>query len=1444
MAASDNIVDPNEIIIADSFNKLGLNGMPDYSKMYLFVELTAKRRGGSVLVSQSVGSSTSKILQDETDAININMMGFDQDTGNYTTRWSRNFSDNQKNYEGFGITEININTNSSYVPIVDIEFVDVRGASLFTSGSKSPYSVLFSFPPPIFTLTVKGYYGKALTYNLHLVRQSSKFDAQTGNYYISANFVAQKFAPLTDVLFKYIDVVPLMDENSGNSGIDFDFTKPPKNTRELIIRAQKLYDDLDQFKSNSELANSADKLRADFNTSQSVLSSINNFKNKLDISIQNLSGLYIKDQANSTNGNDDNLENSTSDRFIETTLQEYNFLIKSESPNFQSSKIKSRLFIAVKFANADNTAISGTSVAVVKRIKSNLTNLKLTMLSEASSVNGNIKEKSNDIKDPKEIMGSDDRYYGIDITDFYIKTYQDIESKRKKFELKQTEFKDKVNTISVSSLGKTPTIKFIFEILCNDVDKFFTKLKDVDSLAEKHHQKHFNKIVTNNQSTKKTISPFPLVKKKTIISNLNDSATNTIEREERAYPDDVFKDIETFPEVQFVEGFIKTFLDIIKSDEVLDLKEGTDEQGNNKWIPINPLDSVVNGRVNAITPYFGKLNPIPDLITEILNRFYIVTQYSYGDLFYHNDSNAILDFFGVDSKQNDLITFLSQGEAANIVNSIVDSNLLNGLSAQAGQWKTNTQTFYDSLANNVNVNGVNIYKTFEIPGSPSTDLIDDTTSTSFINLNGQVVTKDRKSSKYKGFELLTGGKPDLRNASDDGSNTGEMNIVDKFLDRYSKDTVRNFLFEGFTFSDFTKQNIIYVKDESSSDSGNDDSDFIKNGNLLDSDLFTFNKNLDKTISNTYAVTLSMGDQTLKTILSDPEISNTVKTMIFVSLFGRTLPFFEKDVNKKFAFPSVIEVPKFAYLYMGGLAYFYRNPTSLINSEIDTYNEKYSSFLAFSKTKIAAATQIKNISEIDANVLIEYFTNFAEDTSSTGYVTFENRVMALINEVLGLNITNTNDKFDQYLKRLKNEEIDSEKNENDYSGLIIKLNEQLFLLNYTQTTFYPKEDMSDSFVPMEILNNNSTYKATNDKYFKEFFSEVMKLIDQKNKKLTEIEQRFQQSIEDKDIKTQTYYSFKSISDKWILGYGKEGIMGTNNPLIDDFLFVDRAFNDIGDKVVIDFRPIIDLAKDYDVSVFTVMTRLLSLNGFEFFPVQNFMNFKQGQNQWEDAFKVSDSQKVSVSTSPKFICMYVGGASSQLDDPFGDFDDDGVKNLSELSDFKEGNTYGFKVAFAKQNQSLFTNIELNTNEHKETNESLSILSEIAQDSSSSSPVPKGQNLFSTFEQRSYTCKVEMLGDVMIQPTQYFILENVPMFLGAYLILQVQHNIIANHMKTSFEGVRIRKVPQPFVREFSTAVGVKGGGSDAILTGENDANNNINNVSTINPITTEQTSRLISP
>ena len=51
-------------------------------------------------------------------------------------------------------------------------------------------------------------------------------------------------------------------------------------------------------------------------------------------------------------------------------------------------------------------------------------------------------------------------------------------------------------------------------------------------------------------------------------------------------------------------------------------------------------------------------------------------------------------------------------------------------------------------------------------------------------------------------------------------------------------------------------------------------------------------------------------------------------------------------------------------------------------------------------------------------------------------------------------------------------------------------------------------------------------------------------------------------------------------------------------------------------------------------------------------------------------------------------------------------------------------------------------------------------------------------------------------MIQPTMYFQLKNVPLFAGAYWIVEVSHAIANNSMTTTFKGVRMPKdsLPNP--------------------------------------------------
>jgi hypothetical protein len=1481
-----NIIDPNDINASSSLVNLGLNASPDYSDMFIFAELTAERRSASILTSNGVGRTT---LDTAENGVKINMMGFDQDSGQYTTKWTNNLDGTKTTpFEGFGITSIRISTNSSYMPQVEIEFVDIRGLSLITLGTKSPYSVIYSFPPPIFKLTVKGFYGKAITYNLHLVKQNTRFDANTGNYFINASFVAQRYAPLTDVLFKYVDIIPLMKEGvtpggESNIGVDFNFATPPKNTRELITRAKKLYDDIDQFKVDSEEAAQLNEIKDGFTETQILINQIANFKTFVNSDLQTNFNMHIFNMAGTYSpepGADLSTNDSTAIRQI-NKLQTYDNAIKGYSPDeVNDVNFNQRLCLLYSYAEKPNNIDQTLSDSKMQQIKDVSKSLRNNLLREAQRVNSDIKDDSIKLLNENDLQPfNGKKFLGLDITKLYLLVRQDLIGKQQEYSSKNKAFKDKINNIAERSLGFVPTIRNVFGIITQDVETVFSDLRDVCKSAEEQHKINFDRIVNNNNTKLKQISAFPLILKTTSVND-STSGGNTITRTERAYPGESglgFEDV-YFPEVEFVENFINTFLNIIKSEQIENLKESVDQDGNNKWLPINPLDSVVNGRLNADSPYKDTFKVIgspneKSIINEMVNRYYVGSQYSYAYLFYKPDAKLVNDFFkffGIDinTKNDDLVKYLAQAEATNLVNSIVDATLLNSLETQATSWSKNVNEFYNTLESSATH-----YSNFD-------DQVDPIYGDSYVIINGQKITKNRDNEEYRGFELLF-NQPVFRNKSNGGVSTesdGQTNIVEEFIDKVGNDgIINNIIFDSHGFDDFTKQNIAYIKDDTNEDNSYD-SDFIK-----DASVFGF-KSGNYSLLDRFIIALGYSDTKVKAILTDPQITNDIKAFITLESLCGSLTYYDKQVNKKFAIPAVIEVPKFAHLTMGAYAYFYSDDDFPLPEATIIALAYTESTYGLSLTGGDNATNIQNIAKNDRDTLITYFADFISSTNENGFQSLNNKILNLINEVELLNLKNAEDKKDQYERRLEPAGDLNTQTETDFSSILIKYIQKLYLLNYTEITFLPT-NMGDgglstlplnNFVPLKELNNISTYKQINDNYFGMFFKEVIRLCLEKKENVNKIEANFQQSIQDNDIKTQTYYSFKAIADKWVIGLDDTFAYGNQRPLInlksndhsqDEFLFVDRFFNDIGDKVIIDFRPLVELSQDYDVSVFSVLSRILALNGFEFFPIQNFLNFQQ--EEWQKSFKTYGSSRELIrSQTPAFICMYIGGTSSQLDDALSGYEDDGFKDENALlrsPDYNINNVKGFKVGFARQNQTMFTSIDLNTNEHKETNESLAILSEIAQDQSASSPVPKGQNLFSTYEQRSYTCKVQGFGNVMIQPTQYFLLENVPMFNGAYLILNVDHEIIPNSMKTNFTGVRVRSNPNPLVTEFSTSAGIKSGDSDAITNGvvnqagvtasdgtnRNNPNSNgsagFPNVSVfpVNPsITNDMTGRLISP
>jgi murein DD-endopeptidase MepM/ murein hydrolase activator NlpD len=297
-----------------------------------------------------------------------------------------------------------------------------------------------------------------------------------------------------------------------------------------------------------------------------------------------------------------------------------------------------------------------------------------------------------------------------------------------------------------------------------------------------------------------------------------------------------------------------------------------------------------------------------------------------------------------------------------------------------------------------------------------------------------------------------------------------------------------------------------------------------------------------------------------------------------------------------------------------------------------------------------------------------------------------------------------------------------------------------------------------------------------------------------------------SVNVDDIKLSIYKNIKSIYDKWIVGVDKDTPSVIISNLFERFRFIDRAYNDIGTKFNVSPMGLADhLLNSTNVSFYSFIARLLNDNHFDFIPLPTFIDYSK-ESAVKEIFEPTRFSEMEPTTGPQFICMYIGERSSRLDiyDRDGKNNrNDGVNVDKDLGDVNgcltnDDNSAGkkipfFLVSYADQNQSIFKNIKVDQKEFTETNEGLQIIENLSKQNRNSS---LGQNLFDIYENRSYSAEIEMLGCAQIQPFMYFQLNNIPMFKGAYTIINTTHHITPNHMTSTFKGVRIRCAKTKFI------------------------------------------------
>ena len=291
MANDNNVSDNGKIYLVNPNNfqyqyNDNLFGNPNYNlsvpteDLSILVELTTTSKIRTVLLQQD-GQNTA--VNQGNGNVNVSFIKGrnDMSTGGQnflTTSYTEISTQLEPIEEALGITDINIDFNSSYAPMININFVDVRGGSIFQSGANSIYNVLFRLPYPLFKLKVKGFYGKPVTYCLHLVKCNTKFNSQTGNFEIEAKFVGYTYALLSDMLIGYIKAA-----GRTTSGKELLSKKGTISINDFMIKMN----DIDAL-IKKQLEDTSDETRNDLRRVEDQLVEIENLRSRLTIFISDV----------------------------------------------------------------------------------------------------------------------------------------------------------------------------------------------------------------------------------------------------------------------------------------------------------------------------------------------------------------------------------------------------------------------------------------------------------------------------------------------------------------------------------------------------------------------------------------------------------------------------------------------------------------------------------------------------------------------------------------------------------------------------------------------------------------------------------------------------------------------------------------------------------------------------------------------------------------------------------------------------------------------------------------------------------------------------------------------------------------------------------------------------------------------------------------------------
>jgi|688.fasta_scaffold00068_85 hypothetical protein len=1424
--------------------------------------------------------------------------------------------------EGFGIKSINIVYNASLVPVVDITFTDVRGSALFdilgNDDIRSPYSIFFKMPYPVFKLSVKGYFGQKVDYCLHMTNWNSQFDGSTGNFDISANFLGFQQAFLNDMVIgnivgvvntkegygKLNEIYDRTDSNFGLSSsgdgksleelqrvgklnirkLDDFFIRISK----LKVESESLKDDLDTFKtlkflngkksilkelqtfigppiekesdptdqSNNDgttkdylkINNSIKKIETsgindrllelkknyfsirDYLLINSI--SIGNFKNYI-ITLNDIVtkyNEYITDDRNQEYTNTDSLTN-LSKSAGNKSISKGKLLsdIISDVTTYLNTP-KDKQFIEL-FKIDDNSEDKWKNFVIDSQKPND--ELILNQSFSLQNVLSYMVERGDEIYLKKNYKGGNDVNNNFDINNFnkevsngtyynpnmlrdtvvVVADFREIREKleneiqslesiiKSQQQIVQEDLNEKLFNKSNDSENEfKPTIKTCFEVLANNTQAMVETIYEITKSSENLGSQRNSLIKGRQTDIPETLLNSLSENNKSIAwpSFYTDVSGNEPQKE--IYIGDVQGVTRTnFPEYDFVERVFDNF--ISKREELQQitktsvLNNGTD---TDNWFPINPMDYDVN-------PFLKLrfLNSEPEIIEyfteQMLTRIALWQNYSNFDT---TTGGSFEDYAKFDAI-NAFETVNVNNQTVLVINKIIDRIKNDGDKFGANSLIGQTNFFKNIV---VGDDGVITYALKEGDGvQPKIGNIE--FGLNYNNANIDYILFDNKEI--------------INNSSKLWDKIQTSNEYKKFFPNdQSKFTKKEYKGDLIYETKYVASNNLYTNNIYNVWGKSIGNNLLKSSNIeSENNITTFGnvilENIDKKLSSgdTTGIYLNKTYFTDDTETTYEETFTGGKFYTQQTIFGSgylllsTIPY--RDFKNGFInslFPGdkffgarIVKLPELYVYYLGSILWRYNENTDPLvwtdytnfQTNKNNYPTKISYYKSIPSEEKPLEDELINLPISVKNALINKFKEWVKlNFNSTQTGKFESELDNYVSD-----IPNNIEKTKNYLLR-----------ELTKTTELIILNPKIFDKNRKNKLFITINKIDEYINKFsELFSKKSTENSDTSGNNVE---EEKQKVSEKNKK---------------EIKLQIYNYFKNINDKWVAGSeegksfnvcgaGNNGSTNSTvkkpNNLIDYFRFIDRGWSDIGDQATINLNSFLSLGNNQDTSVYFFMSKLLRDSNFLFQILPSYIDYKD-EKEVAKMFRPFTTLESPDSSGPVYCCIYVGGASQVLDIKETNnyyFNNDGYafKNGEIPSDMGDTNNaieakdkrklVAFRVAFGAQNQTIFKNVSLNQQEHKETGEYFNVLSEIIDKRGATQKVYQGTDLLRLFKTRSYTCQVDSLGCMNIQPLMYFDLQNVPFFNGAYLITSVSHSITPNHMTTNFKGVRQSKYITP--------------------------------------------------